>query len=358
MPDDFIGGLRRGEMAADNFTIVANAAVRDKRLSCAEKGLLVNVFSHKEGFVITEEFLASQCTDGVKAIRGMLVRLREVGYVYRSEQRMRYPKGTKNEKGKDISGALGPYQWFVTDKPAEIAIILARYAEEQRAANLAAEEPPLEDHNVSAGQDYMPQEEVVPTCGNVDNVTGEEVKTLPPVAAGSPDLRKHDESAGRDYRPKPPGGLGRSIEDDHEKTRTTENDPGGLPAAPQTPAELNLDHPSYGADDQGKSKGDPLRARAEAEPGARAGDAAASGYVDWDPEDLVTELKRQNSLATEQTGRDLFVTSQRITQIRSALRHQGAQIDATGHVELGQALTLVDVGMSPKGRRLRRRTRR
>jgi hypothetical protein len=112
-------------MAADHFTIVANSVARDRALSYAAKGLFLNMAGHREGFTITEEFLARQSTDGVKTVRPLLGELRATRYIYRSAERTRYPAGTYKAAGKDISGALGPYTWFVTDKPEEMAIILA-----------------------------------------------------------------------------------------------------------------------------------------------------------------------------------------------------------------------------------------
>lgn len=211
--DDFIGGLQRGEMAADNFFIMTNAAARDPQLHLADRGLLADMMSHKNGFLITEETLASRCMDGVKTVRTCLERLRAAGYVYRGA-RTRYPKGTRNSKGKDISGALGPYRWYVTDKPEEIAVILARYAKEQRALNLTPE-------HVSPGHDYMPEEEVVATCDDaqpVDNSAAPaEPANLPADRAGSPDLRKQGETAGQNNRPSTTVLKGRTKEDQPEE---------------------------------------------------------------------------------------------------------------------------------------------
>lgn len=172
---DFLGGLRRGEMAADHFTIVANSVARDRALSYAAKGLFLNMASHREGFTITEEFLASQSTDGVKTVRRLLGELRAAGYIYRSAERSRYPAGTRNSAGKDISGALGAYTWFVTDKPDEIAVIVAQYASETAGGD-----------NRSAGQ-------VVPgTAPAADAAEG----ALPAVSAGGADQDEHGVCAG------------------------------------------------------------------------------------------------------------------------------------------------------------------
>ena len=189
---EFLGGLRRGEMAADHFTIIANSAARDRILSYAAKGLFLNMASHREGFTITEEFLASQSTDGVKTVRRLLGELRTTGYIYRSSERTRYPAGTRNAAGKDISGALGPYTWFVTDKPEEIAIILAQYTAE------------------TAARDYRPNEQLVQSTA-LD--TGCAVGQVPADSAGSPDQREQGSCAGGDLRPVTTGGSGSSKED-------------------------------------------------------------------------------------------------------------------------------------------------
>jgi hypothetical protein len=213
---EFFGGLRRGEMAADHFTIVANSAARDRALSYAAKGLFLNMASHREGFTITEEFLARQSTDGVKTVRRLLGELRAAGYVYRSAERTRYPAGTRNAADKDISGALGPYTWFVTDKPEEIAIILAQYAAE------------------TAGRNNRPDGQVV--TGNKPGTERTEC-TLPTGAAGSPDQDEQGAPAGGDLRPVTTGGSGSSIE--HQAQKTTEKTNGGAVARPRTPANWN-----------------------------------------------------------------------------------------------------------------------
>lgn len=182
--DDFLGGIQRGEMAADHFTIIANTTARDPRLHLADRGLLVDMMSHAKGFVITEQSLASRCADGITVVRTCLDRLRALGYIYRGK-RTRYPKGSKNAKGKDISGALGPYQWYVTDKPEVIAAILEQVAREQQMAiSSAAQE--------TAGQDKGPFSEVVPTSANAEPVDNPD---LPQDSVGSDDLRKQGVSA-------------------------------------------------------------------------------------------------------------------------------------------------------------------
>lgn len=217
--ESFLGGLLRGEMAADNFFIMTNAAGRDPELHLADRGLLADMISHKNGFVITEESLAARCKDGVKTVRQCLKRLRAQGYVYRGE-RMRYPAGSRNKAGKDISGALGPYRWYVTDKPDEIANILKQYAREQRALNLAAE-------HIPAVQDYRPEWEVVPTSDNGNPVDNSDLGgDLEAEQAGSRDQAEHRESAAQHNRPVTTVLKGRTKEDQPEEDQVEEQ--GGL----------------------------------------------------------------------------------------------------------------------------------
>ncbi|WP_190824699.1 hypothetical protein [Saccharopolyspora pogona] len=128
--DEFIGGLRRGRMAGDHFTLVTNALARDPRLSLKAKGLFLNLASHKEGFDITVDLIERQNKDGKTAIDGAIKELQKFGYVYRGE-RIRYPAGTVDKNGKNIGGLYGPYTWWVTDDPDEVAQILKQVAKER-----------------------------------------------------------------------------------------------------------------------------------------------------------------------------------------------------------------------------------
>jgi hypothetical protein len=111
---DFLGGLRRGEMAADHFTIIANLLARDRALSCAAKGLFLNMASHREGFKITEEFLASQSTDGVKAIR----RLDGQGLV-NCQNLPSLPSALSRRRSLPAQGATRPSRVVRSSPPAQ-----------------------------------------------------------------------------------------------------------------------------------------------------------------------------------------------------------------------------------------------
>lgn len=231
--ESFLGGLLRGEMAADNFFIMTNAAARDPELHLADRGLLADMMSHKNGFVITEESLAKRCRDGVKTVRQCLRRLRAQGYIYRGE-RTRYPAGARNKDGKDISGALGPYRWYVTDKPEEIASILKQYAREQRALNLAAE------HD-SAAEDYRPDWEVVP---NSDDAQPVDNSDLAAERAGSPDQAEPDIGAAQDYRPVTTVLKGRTKEDQPQEDQEEKQEGLACGSDPGRAAPARTEEPS------------------------------------------------------------------------------------------------------------------
>ncbi|AIG81359.1 Hypothetical protein AJAP_42975 (plasmid) [Amycolatopsis japonica] len=281
---------------------------------------MTNLLSHQKGHRITEEFLASQCADGVKKVRSVLIELRDRGYVYRSKERDRYPKGTKNAAGKDISGALGPYTWWVTDKPEVIATILAKYAEEQRTANVEAElSAPVDEAGVALdptagetpGRDNMPNGEVVPTS---ENSEGDQGDALPPQAAGSDDQAKQGKTAARDNRPITTGGSGSSLEDQPQKTRGKKNTGGTLPPDPQREqpptgtADDEATSPNLGARQGGHQQGDHKRAPRE---------VAISPNFEGD-DDTVNEFARL-----------LWWTNQKATQTSLVTRAYRALVAAT-----------------------------
>lgn len=254
----FGGGIRRGPTAASHFTIVSNEIARGPKLRFFDKGLLVNLLSHRAGFRITEGLLADQSGDGVKAIRDGLNRLRVAGYVYRSPKPLRHAPGTRNAAGKLIGGTISGYEWSVTDQPDVIAEILAQYARElaEAAALLELElvEPGPEPVDNSA------------TDGDPDPVDNE---NLPAETAASADLREQGVIPGGDLRPFPPGGIDRAKEDHSQKT-ITEEDQEGTDGYAVAPDALRLSGPDEsaatgqgGPDNLDRMTGDQQTARAD-----------------------------------------------------------------------------------------------
>lgn len=96
--------LRRGRRAADNFTSVANEAVRDSSLSFKARGILVYLMSHSDGWQINVSYLAKSGNCGRDAVLSGLKELREAGYLEMTKVR--------NERGQ-----LSNWEYSVSDYP-------------------------------------------------------------------------------------------------------------------------------------------------------------------------------------------------------------------------------------------------
>ncbi|WP_406719107.1 hypothetical protein OHA53_00100 [Streptomyces althioticus] len=107
----FGAGIRRGVMAADQFTQIANGLFRDSRLSYKAKGIFGYISTHRSGWQVTIADLVRLGPDGREAVRAGLKELQEHGYLIR--ERLRRPDGT-----------LGEIVYCITDHPAVLDIAL------------------------------------------------------------------------------------------------------------------------------------------------------------------------------------------------------------------------------------------
>ncbi|WP_167751995.1 hypothetical protein [Streptomyces sp. H23] len=107
----FGAGIRRGVMAADQFTQVANALFRDSQLSFKAKGIFGYVSTHTNGWQVTIADLVRLGPDGREAVRTGLKELEAHGYLIR--ERLRRPDGT-----------LGEIVYCITDRPVTLDIAL------------------------------------------------------------------------------------------------------------------------------------------------------------------------------------------------------------------------------------------
>jgi hypothetical protein len=121
-------------MAADHFTQIRNALFRDPRLALKDKGLFGLISTHRDGWGVTPESLAANCTDGVSAIKGALRNLEQYGYLQRTRQR-------------NPDGTLGASVYFITDQPE--AFQGDPELENRRSApeveNPPVDEPPMDE---------------------------------------------------------------------------------------------------------------------------------------------------------------------------------------------------------------------
>lgn len=97
--------IRRGPMAADQFTQIRNALFRDKRMSFKAKGIFGLISTHTDGYGITPERIADYSTDGTSAVRTGLQELEKGGYLQREQPRR-------------TNGTMGPIEYYITDMPS------------------------------------------------------------------------------------------------------------------------------------------------------------------------------------------------------------------------------------------------
>ncbi|MBL1110491.1 hypothetical protein JK361_39125 [Streptomyces sp. 5-8] len=102
-------GIRRGVMAADHFTQIANGLFRDSRISYRAKGLFGYIGTHRDGWRVTIAALVALGPDGRDAVRVGLNELEKFGYLVRD--RVRRPNGT-----------LGEIVYSITDRPAALDV--------------------------------------------------------------------------------------------------------------------------------------------------------------------------------------------------------------------------------------------
>ncbi|MGW0095556.1 hypothetical protein ACWDWS_42340 [Streptomyces sp. NPDC003328] len=125
----FGAGVRRGVMAADQFTQIANGLFRDSRLSYKAKGIFGYVSTHRDGWQVTLAHLVAVGPDGREAIRAGLKELERYGYLVR-------------ERLRRANGTLGEVAYSITDRPATLDVALL-----EATSTLAIEDP----HDVGFG---------------------------------------------------------------------------------------------------------------------------------------------------------------------------------------------------------------
>jgi hypothetical protein len=72
-----------GPQPEDNFFIMPNAVIRDRRLSYRARGLMAVIVSHESGFHVSSDELAGGGKEGIKAIRTAMNELVECDYMRR-----------------------------------------------------------------------------------------------------------------------------------------------------------------------------------------------------------------------------------------------------------------------------------
>jgi hypothetical protein len=106
-PGSYVARIRRGRMAADQFTQIRNDLFRDPRLSFKAKGVFGLISTHREGYGISIPQIAKAGKDGEAAVRTALRELEAFGYLHR-------------EQTREEDGRMGPAEYYITDDPASV----------------------------------------------------------------------------------------------------------------------------------------------------------------------------------------------------------------------------------------------
>jgi hypothetical protein len=98
-----MASIKRGRLPVDNFTMVDNRWLRDKRLSWKARGLLAWLTSHAVGFQVSlDRIVKASDRDGREAARTAIQELEKLGYLVR-------------EKDRDKQGRIVSSSYTLTD---------------------------------------------------------------------------------------------------------------------------------------------------------------------------------------------------------------------------------------------------
>jgi hypothetical protein len=95
--------IKRGPLAADNYTIIANALLRDHRLSLKARGLAAWLLTHRDDFELSLPRIAELNGCGEASVRTAVEELEKVGYLRREQSRA------------DGSGKFSSSVYYITD---------------------------------------------------------------------------------------------------------------------------------------------------------------------------------------------------------------------------------------------------
>ncbi|MDQ0994764.1 hypothetical protein [Streptomyces sp. V3I7] len=98
-------GIRRGVMAGDQFTQIANGLFRDGRISFKAKGIFGYISTHRDGWKVTVASLARHGRENADAVTTGLEELDNHGFLHR-------------DRDRNPDGTLGQALYVITDLPA------------------------------------------------------------------------------------------------------------------------------------------------------------------------------------------------------------------------------------------------
>ncbi|WP_031487315.1 hypothetical protein [Streptomyces bicolor] len=150
-------GIRRGVMAGDQFTQIANGLFRDHRMSFKAKGLFGLISTHREGWHMTVADLARRGREGVDAVTTGLEELERYGFLQR-------------DRDRNSDGTLGSATYFITDLPA-----LQNTRSQPESGNPGLDNPTLADRptkNTISKKTNKQNTSSVPPCARGERTSG------------------------------------------------------------------------------------------------------------------------------------------------------------------------------------------
>jgi hypothetical protein len=154
---DYGKGIRRGVMAGDQFTQIANGLFRDSRMSFKAKGLFGLISTHREGWHMTVADLARRGREGVDAVTTGLEELERYGFLQR-------------DRDRNPDGTLGSATYFITDLPA-----LQNTRSQPESGNPGLDNPTLADRptkNTISKKTNKQKTSSVPPCARGERTSG------------------------------------------------------------------------------------------------------------------------------------------------------------------------------------------
>jgi len=148
----------RRSTPSDNFTIISNGWLRDKRLSWKARGLLCYLASHSIGWATSTQTLVSAGPDGRDAVGSGLRELVRLGYLVRTQSTD--DEGHFGEVTYDLHDPLTDYPltgYPLTENPPHKNTITQEHQEQedqgqqQRGRATSAQREFLEDLHVRGG---------------------------------------------------------------------------------------------------------------------------------------------------------------------------------------------------------------
>ncbi|MER7982426.1 hypothetical protein [Streptomyces sp. NPDC095817] len=183
----FGAGIRRGAMAGDNFTQIANALFRDPRISYKAKGLFGLISTHRDGWRVTVAMLARSGTEGTTAVSTGLKELERFGYLTR-------------ERTRRDDGTLAEAVYAITDMPAHLYDLAGDTTPTPAPGAQEIRRPSPESGNPT--QDRPPLDGRAPKKTNRKKTTEKNTRSVrPSVPNARASMRENAATPHRDERP-------------------------------------------------------------------------------------------------------------------------------------------------------------